>query len=357
MSAQVDAWRDIYRERVVEPDPDPMLIVGAKRHYLMAETKEPFRDYTGGGGVMPMGHGQEQVSESIQELAKYFYQTGPDTVQGIQMEFLLWLGKHFSDGWRYQFYASENEALHGVAEAMGAYPEQVAWVNRMVPLSDMESWNPTQSGIPNVAVVAAVDPETYRPLSKGHLETAYGWHEQGVKIVWDETVAGMGWRGTTVFNTPFWADAVVLGGAVGGGIPLGVIGGANLRPIREAGRLAGSGIAMTAGLHTLRQLMVATAHSDAVAMVERLVDKLAELKDKNRFIHDVTGEGLLRSLRLPSDRIAREFVVECRRGGALLTRSGEYVKISMPLVCTQRDVDELVDIMIRAMMRVQDGHE
>lgn len=357
MNAQIDAWKHTYRERTVDPQSDHLLVLGARQQFLMLETKEPCRDYTGGGGVMPLGHGHPQVSESIQELVKYFYQTGPFTLQGIQMEFLQWIGKHFHRDWRYQFCASENDALYGVADAFGVRQEEVEWINRQPPHWEMDTWDDSVSKRPSVIVVAPINPETYETLSKQDLEYAIGYEaDSRVKIIWDETVLGMGWRGTTVFNTPFWADGVVLGGAVGGGIPLGVIGGADQSPLTGQGRLAGSGIGITAGLHTLRQLMVKTAHSDTTALVERLEDKLVQLHSENKMITQHTGEGLLRAIRLPNDKIAREFVSQCRKEGALFAIDGQYVKISMPLVCQLQDVDEMFAIITKAIREVQEIH-
>lgn len=361
MSQQFDGWYDIYARKTVAPVEDPLLIVGAKQFFLMAEDKTPIRDLTGGGGAMPLGHAQDLVGDALFGTVKYFYQGGPHTLHGLQMEYLGWLSKHFPADYRYQFFSSETEALRAVPDALGVEPIAVTWINRDAP-RHLDQWRHFTDVLathqhaekPEVAVVAPINPDTFEPLSTEALKEVVSLRDAGIKIVWDETVLGMGWRRSTVFDTPHYADAVVLGGGLGGGLPLGAIGGRELCAA-PSDRLAGSALAYTAGLHTLRLAMVSTAGADAPHIVDHLVDKLEELTDRYDHDFETGGEGLLRYLRFKSDRIAGEVVRAGRKNGLLMAHHGEYVRLAFSVICELRDVDGLVGLLDGALKGVGRG--
>lgn len=354
----IERWRSIYDSKVLDPIPDALSIRVAMRHYLFDKDMTPYMDFTGGGGVMPLGHGHEMVRKSIQELAKNMYQTAPfgEHIHGIHMEYLSWLGKHFNPEWRFQFFTSESTARSLVPTVMNVGEHDVRWINGEPPES--LSWT-SEGETPKVVVVSPINPTTYRALSSESMKWIFAQRDRGAKIVWDETVAGMGWRGHSVFNTPFYADAVILGGALGGGLPLAAIGGTDQLKRVSPGRLSGSAFAYTAGLHTLRQLMVITSNSDIAAVSERLLDEIIRIQKLfPKDLHDeVLGEGLLRSLRFRNGKLATEFVNECRKGGALLGHSGPHVRITVPLVCQLGDIDELASIMTEALMKVREKND
>ncbi|QGJ94930.1 aminotransferase [Gordonia phage RedWattleHog] len=347
LQQQFTRWRETYDRRVDRPAAEPPLVVGAKHHFLMTSERQALRDFTGGGGLMPVGHAQDQVVEAVTDLAQHFYQLGPfgDLIQGIQMEYLSWLSKHFHPEWRFRFYSSENEALMLVGDAVGVAPWELEWINREPPLRPQDTH--PKGGTPKAVLVSPVDPLTYQEVDENELNRVALLHEQGVKVVWDETVLGMGWRGTSVFGTPHYADAVVLGGALGGGMPLAAIGGRDLSDTWSEDRTGGSGLAFTAGLHTLRQLMVQSSKPDMAHIVERLDDEL------NRLPVQLDGFGLLRSLRFPTDRIADEFVGACRRQDVLLSRHGNFVRIAFPTICELQDVDDLIVRLTEALKEIE----
>ena len=351
MTHQTDVWRETYAERAQHGAwHRAPLLVGARGHYLMEEGSDrPMRDFTGGNGIMPLGHGHQQVGDSIVEMAKYFYQTGPwaREINGVEMEYLKWLSNHFRDVWRFQFFSCENEALRCVPEAIGVPEERVAWLNREPPVGMRRA---SAFGSESRAVVICpINPVTHEKIDAETLEDVSRRHR---KIVWDETVTGMGWSGVSPFQTPYYSDAVVLGGALGGGIPLGAIGGAATRPV-QGDRTGGSALAFTAGLHVLRQVMVLTSNSDAAAVIERLDDELDRLASLySAAVRGVTGMGLLRGLRFQDDTMVNEFLGHCRDLGLLLDGSGKYVRIAVPLVCGLQDVDDLVNLVGKALERV-----
>jgi glutamate-1-semialdehyde 2,1-aminomutase len=80
-------------------------------------------------------------------------------------------------------------------------------------------------------------------------------------------------------------DLTALGKVIGGGLPVGAVGGrkeimeqlAPLGPVYQAGTLSGNPIAMAAGLATIQELTAPNFYNDLNAHTERLVTGLANL--------------------------------------------------------------------------------
>lgn len=361
LPGNINQWKKTYSELVAHPEEDPLTLIAARRQYVIDDTRTPYMDFTGGAGCMPLGHGHEVVGQAIAELGKFFYQTGPwgAQVHGVEMEYLHLLGQHFDSQFKWVFLSSENEAWTIVPSMLGLLPSEVFRVNYGAPRSIETLRLSVATGQSKAVVVSPVNEDTYGTINAAVLhEIIQMRSDHGIRIIWDETVAGMGWRGTSVFNTPFYADGVVLGGALGGGIPLSAVA------MRDPGspgalntRLWGSAMAFTAGLHTLRQVMVLSANTDATGLVERLDDELSRLQELfPKDVARVLGEGLLRTLEFHTDTMAKEFVVQCRADGVLLAKHDRFVRIAVPLVCGLQDVDELISVLTESMMKVRERH-
>ena len=80
-------------------------------------------------------------------------------------------------------------------------------------------------------------------------------------------------------------DLTALGKVIGGGLPVGAVGGskeimsqlAPLGPVYQAGTLSGNPIAMTAGFATVQELTAPNFYKDLNTQTERLVKGLADL--------------------------------------------------------------------------------
>jgi glutamate-1-semialdehyde 2,1-aminomutase len=113
----------------------------------------------------------------------------------------------------------------------------------------------------------------------------------GALLIFDEVMTGfrVAWGGAqTLFG--FEPDLTCLGKVIGGGLPVGAVGGradlmeklAPLGPVYQAGTLSGNPLAMTAGLTTLRLLSRPGVHADLEvksAAVERAMRDAAEKSD------------------------------------------------------------------------------
>jgi glutamate-1-semialdehyde 2,1-aminomutase len=106
----------------------------------------------------------------------------------------------------------------------------------------------------------------------------------GALLVFDEVMTGfrvaLGGAQALYGVTP---DLTTLGKIVGGGMPVGAVGGrgeimerlAPLGPVYQAGTLSGNPVAMAAGLATLEAISVPGFHERLAAATARLADGLA----------------------------------------------------------------------------------
>jgi len=124
------------------------------------------------------------------------------------------------------------------------------------------------------------------PPVAGFLETLRErCDEAGSVLIFDEVMTGfrvgLGGAQGRYGITP---DLTCLGKVIGGGMPVGALGGrqeimtylAPLGPVYQAGTLSGNPVAMAAGLATLEQLTAAGAYDGAVQQTERLTDGIVE---------------------------------------------------------------------------------
>ncbi|MBA1146852.1 glutamate-1-semialdehyde 2,1-aminomutase [Ectothiorhodospiraceae bacterium WFHF3C12] len=124
------------------------------------------------------------------------------------------------------------------------------------------------------------------PPVPGFLETLRECCDKaGSLLIFDEVMTGfrvgLGGAQGHYGVTP---DITCLGKVIGGGMPVGVLGGrrsimehlAPLGPVYQAGTLSGNPVAMAAGLATLEQLTAGEAYDTAVAQTRRLAEGMVE---------------------------------------------------------------------------------
>lgn len=346
-------WRKTFRDNILRTAEDPPIISGALSASLFDENLERYLDFTCGGGVLPLNQVDGLVKSSIEELLRFFYQTGPsgETIHGVQSEFVDMLNPLIKGGSRFHFVASENEAMLLAIKMARTLKQkdQVVRLNRRRPIPYTEGIPAYSEGIDpeevGVVVVSPLDPDTFDVLSKEEVSFLTAARNSGAAVVWDETVTGMGWTGE-IFTAPDFATFTVLGGAIGGGIPLGAVVSDHLFPVDEvygrANVLGSSGIGVTAGFHTLkgvRKQIEQGIVSNLVLKMDMLVSGLT----KNVPGLSSTGQGLLRGIRFDSSERAKEAHRWCRERGVLFRLDpidGTVIQIACPVNASAGLVNE-----------------
>ena len=120
-------------------------------------------------------------------------------------------------------------------------------------------------------------------------------------------------------------DLTTLGKIIGGGLPVGAIGGkreymnalAPVGAVYQAGTLSGNPLAMQAGLATLRYLRDQQPHAQLAATTRRLVDGLAAAAEKTGLNCPVVSIGGMFGI-FPGQPSAPRNLDEVKRGDVAL---------------------------------------
>ncbi len=179
--------------------------------------------------------------------------------------------------------AGSGAATFGIPDSAGV-PEEASRLTSVVEYNDLPGFrSAVREGAPVAAVIlepiaanmGVVPPEP--GFLEGVVEAA---HDQGALVIFDEVISGFRVaRGGAQQLYGVAADLTCLGKIIGGGLPVGAVGGraelldllAPLGPVYQAGTLAGNPVACAAGYATL-ELLTPEAYArleEAGAFLER----------------------------------------------------------------------------------------
>jgi len=163
--------------------------------------------------------------------------------------------------------AGSGAATHAVPDSAGV-PSAIVAETLVAPYNDVEAFRALLDEHVDEVAVVVVEPVAGNmgvvPPVPGFLPgLSQAAHEAGALVVMDEVITGFRLRrGTSHETLGGNADLVTLGKVIGGGLPVGAIGGrarwmdllAPEGPVYQAGTLAGNPVAMAAGAATLDAL-------------------------------------------------------------------------------------------------------
>jgi len=189
----------------------------------------------------------------------------------------------------------------------------------------------------------------------------------GVLLIADEVQTGLGRTGK-MFAVEHWdvvPDIVCLGKAIGGGLPLaGVLARADLMdawpPAAHGTTFGGNPVACRAGLATLRIVQEENLIDNAISVGDHIQSRFREAQKELPIIGDVRGKGLMVAAELvnPDGSPAREVIKKVTKeigdhGVAIIKCGASSLRIAPPLIITQEQADEGVDIIIEVLRRYQ----
>lgn len=200
-----------------------------------------------------------------------------------------------------------------------------------------------------------VPPEDYLP------EVAKICKKIQAVLVVDEVQTGLGRTGA-MFAVEHWGvepDILVLGKALGGGIPLGAFMAteeiaSSFKFHDFSSTTGGNPLACVAGLATINVILDGKLCENARKLGKYLLKRLEEVKEGNSLVGDVRGKGLIVGVELVKDRRTRTPAVKetrsvlnrARNKGLLATRAGDStIRLLPPLNVTREHVDQAVDIL------------
>jgi glutamate-1-semialdehyde 2,1-aminomutase len=280
----------------------PRFIARAQGAYMWDVEGRRYVDYLGSWGPMIVGHGHPEVLERVREAAANGLSYGAPNVMETELaERICELFPHVE---RVRFVSSGTEAAmsalrlarghtgrdkivkfegcyHGTADSLlvkagsgalafgtpssAGVPEDLARHTLVAQFNDLDSVAALFRQHPDGIACVMVEPiagnmNLIRPAEGFHAGLRELCTRHGALLIFDEVMTGfrvaLGGAQQVVGVTP---DLSAFGKVIGGGMPVGAIGGpaaimekmAPLGPVYQAGTLSGNPIAMAAGLATL----------------------------------------------------------------------------------------------------------
>jgi 4-aminobutyrate aminotransferase-like enzyme len=194
----------------------------------------------------------------------------------------------------------------------------------------------------------------------------------GALLIFDEVLTGAGRTGT------MWAfersgvipDVLIAGKGLGSGYPVSFLAsrreildsGPFGRPGAGASTFASGNLACAAGAASLAMLADGSVLANAVRVGEAMLGALRDVQSRHRLVGDVRGVGLLIAVELVADRetkarpapeIPRRLLVALARRGVLITGAGPILRITPPLVISERLALRAVDLLDDALTEVE----
>ncbi len=187
----------------------------------------------------------------------------------------------------------------------------------------------------------------------------------GALLIADEVQTGIGRTGK-MFAVEHWnvePDIISLGKAIGGGLPLSAVWAR--REIMDAWpagahgtTFGGNPVACRAGLESLRVLQEENLVDNAARVGDHIQARFRDAQEEIPLIGDVRGKGLMVGVELvtpdgsPAKDLIKPIIKEIGDAGVVMTKCGaSTLRIAPPLIITQEQADEGVDIILDILRR------
>jgi len=195
-------------------------------------------------------------------------------------------------------------------------------------------------------------------------------HKHGVLFIADEVQSGFGRTGALFASERYGIepDIIVTAKSIGGGLPLAAITGrAEIMdapgPGGLGGTFAGNPLACEAALAVLDMFEQQDLNAHANALGDRFQKRAREWQKRWPLIGEVRGLGAMQAMELVQSADKREPAAEetnqitkyCYEHGVITISAGSYgnvIRLLMPLVITDSQMDEALDVLEGAFKAV-----
>lgn len=347
--------------------PEPLSVARADLLYLWDDYRTELLDFA--ALSQPLGHRPEPVLGALTDHMVHYGLTAPQGQHLLRwpVSYARKLSEAFSgpeDPHRVLFCEGQRDAVLRAC--------QLASPERPIGVLDTgwHGWLPLPSRMITPTAWSSVDWSAIGALLLSTVTTAahpmLGLREMillartaGVPVIVDESVTGFGRTGSLwgQEHLGLIADLTVLGGPVGGGLPLGAVVGAPrfLQKVTESSPHAGHPWACAAGQVTLQSLhpgVLEHVIESGTLFAEALDGLVGQFPDRLRGRH---GVGLLQGLRFADPADAERFPVAVRsRGLHVAPAVGSTVVLAPVLVSSTHEVTRGVDLIADLLMSWED---
>ena len=355
-----------------------------------------YLDFCAGWAVNNLGHCHPAITQAIVEQASTLLQTSNQfyTVPQLHLAQLLVENSAMDKVFFSNSGAEANEGAvklarkYGKKNRDGAYEVITAYSSfhgrtmGMVAATGQphyqEAWQPLTPGFVHVdfndfeAIVEATNDRTaavfLEPVQgeggvnipdDGYLPRVREWCDsQGLLLVLDEIQTGLGRLGTLFGYESFGIepDVMTLAKGLGGGVPVGAFMSKDycmsLEPGDHGSTFGGNALTTAAAHASTKFIIDNDIPANAVAMGERLMGGLNQLRGEFSSISDVRGKGLLVALEF-DDNISPRVVAQCNEEGLLLNPvKPNAIRFMPPLNITPEEVDQGVERLEAALRKI-----
>jgi 4-aminobutyrate aminotransferase/(S)-3-amino-2-methylpropionate transaminase len=197
--------------------------------------------------------------------------------------------------------------------------------------------------------------------------------KHGILFIADEVQTGIGRTGTLFACEQFGIepDLLVAAKSLGGGLPISsVTGRAEIMDAPGVGAIGGTfggnPVACEAALAVLQMMEDEDLCKRALELGDRFVTRAKKWQLQFPIIGTIHGIGAMRSLELvrsketlePADKETQQIVKYCYEHGVITISAGTYgnvVRLLMPLVITNEQFDEAMNVLEAALHSVTSG--
>jgi len=184
--------------------------------------------------------------------------------------------------------------------------------------------------------------------------------QKGILLILDEVQTGIGRLGT-LFGYQLYRvepDIMTLAKGLGSGIPIGALLAKEKAAVFILGdhnsTFGGNPVTSAAAYATVKYIIDNGIVDNAKEVGQYLFSGLEGLKNKYKFVTEVRGHGLLLAMEFDSD-IGQSVLMVCFEKGLLINRlKSNAIRLIPPLIISNREVDEAMDIMDNALSSVAD---
>ena len=190
-----------------------------------------------------------------------------------------------------------------------------------------------------------------------YLRKVRSWcDEQQILLILDEVQTGIGRTGTLFAyeQAGVEPDVMTLAKGLAGGVPIGALlakeaVAASFGPGDHGSTFGGNPLATAAGYAVLKYIIEQNLPAKVQEKGERLMPQLHGLEDRHHAISEVRGKGLLCAVQFDAE-IADQVTRGCLEAGLLVNQlKPNVIRLSPPLVISEQELDEAVEILDRVL--------
>jgi acetylornithine aminotransferase len=225
-----------------------------------------------------------------------------------------------------------------------------------VPRNDIEALKRATEGNPNITAVffeaiqgeGGINPMTIEFMR----DLRQLCDERDWLMMIDEVQCGIGRTGKWFAHQ--WAgivpDVMPLAKGLGSGVPIGaVVAGPKAAQIFQPGNhgttFGGNPLAMRAGIETLRIMEEEGLLAHAAQVGQHLKDRLTARLQGLAGVKEIRGQGLMLGIEL--DRPCGALLQRCADAGLMVSVTADsVVRLVPPLILTEAEADEMVDLLV-----------